>query len=125
MEFFCYQLNFIVCNRKLTLYTIFFAESAKTEKIVISVENIGKNYFKAPYLWIEPRFNSEIFTSLSLPEWNYFQRKMFFKNLIKTSFHQNSHFQNFKIFGLDFALSKILKSFIKMNKFYILQVENL
>ncbi len=50
---------------------------------------------------------------------------MFFKNSIKTSFQQNSHFQNFKIFGLDFALSKILKSFIKINKFYINQVENL
>ena len=42
MEFFCYQLDFIVCNRKLTLYAIIFAESAKTAKIVISVENIGE-----------------------------------------------------------------------------------
>ena len=52
MEFFSYQLDFIVCNRKLTLYQMIFAESAKAAKIVISVENIG-----AKYLWIEPSFN--------------------------------------------------------------------
>ena len=32
------------------------------------------------------------------PEWNYFQKKRFFKNLVKAPFHQNSHskFQNFR-----------------------------
>ena len=40
VEFFCYQLDFTVCNRKLTLCAIIFAESAKTAKIVISVKNI-------------------------------------------------------------------------------------
>ena len=50
---------------------------------------------------------------------------MVYKNSIKTSFHLNSHFQNLKIFGFDFASPKILKSFRNINKFYISQVENL
>ena len=50
---------------------------------------------------------------------------MVFKNSIKTSFHLNNHFQNFKFFCFDFASPKILKSFRNINKFYISQVENL
>ena len=50
---------------------------------------------------------------------------MVFKNSIKTSFHLNNHFQNFKFFRFDFASPKILKSFRNINKFYISQVENL
>ena len=53
------------------------------------------------------------------------KRKMVYKNSIETSFHLNSHFQNLKIFGFDFASPKILKSFRNINKFYISQVENL
>jgi len=49
---------------------------------------------------------------------------MIFKNLIKKSFHPNRHFQNFKIFGLDSALLKILKYFRNIDKSYITQVEN-
>ena len=54
-----------------------------------------------------------------------FQKKTVSKNSIKTSFRINSHFQNFKIFGFDFASPKMLKSFRNINKIYISQVENL
>jgi len=42
MEIFYYQLDIIVCNKKLTLFPIILAESAKIAKIVISVENTGE-----------------------------------------------------------------------------------
>ena len=75
------------------------------------------------YILIESRFSSEHFQSVINNRIELLLKEMFFKNSIKTSFYQNSHFQNFKISGMDFELSEILKSFINSNNLYISLVD--
>ena len=110
--------DFIGYSRKLTLYAIILAESTKAAKIVdIPMENIEEVLSLVLIL----KFSQHS----PYPNRIISKRKWFSKIHGKTSYHLNSRFQNFKIFGMDFALSKILKFFKNINRFFISQVENL